>query len=67
MPATVACRRDINNRAALENLRLLRREWAHNVKALVDVIDELTDAKLFIIVSGKYYIHVYIFIFGIEY
>ena len=53
VPATVACRRDINNRAALEHLRLLRREWSDNVKALVDVIDDLTDANIFISVSGK--------------
>ena len=53
VPATVACRRDINNRAALEHLRLLRREWSDNVKALVDVIDDLTDANIFISVSGR--------------
>ena len=52
VPATVACRRDIKNRAALEHLRLLRKEWSDNVKALVDVIDQLTDAKIFITVSG---------------
>ncbi len=44
----------MKDRAALDHLRLLRKEWSDNVKALLEVIDQLTDAQLFIHVSGQF-------------
>ncbi len=53
VPATVICRHDVSDRAALEHLRLLRREWSLNVNNLTTAIDELTDPQRFIDVSGN--------------
>ena len=53
VPACIACYKNRSNKVAVEHLRLLKKEWVNNVQAMMETIDELTDAKLFIQMSGK--------------
>ena len=52
VPAILACQQHPHDKAGLDHLRLLKREWANSVDGMVNMLDEITDAKAFIKVSG---------------
>lgn len=53
VPAALVCHKESHNKAALSHLRLLKAEWSSNVRAMVTALDDITDPKMFIHVSGK--------------
>ena len=54
VPAAMASALDPSNSAAMEHLRLLKAEWTSNVELLVRTIDNVTDARTFVWLSGEY-------------
>ena len=52
-PAILACARDRQDRGSLEQLKLLRTEWCHEVETLVSTLDEITDTPAFLLVTGN--------------
>ena len=52
VPAIFACK-GLDNRAAMEHMRLLKTEWQENMQLLVTAIDRIMDQGLFLRVTSK--------------
>ena len=53
VPAVVACK-DLDNRAAMEHLRLLKNEWQENMQLLLVAIDRIIDQRSFLVITGQW-------------
>lgn len=53
MPAVVAMAKKSQDKMAVRHVKLLMKEWTFELTSLMQVLDEMTDPRIFMQVSGK--------------
>ncbi|XP_064615581.1 catenin alpha-2-like [Liolophura sinensis] len=53
VPAAVACLKSGGDRQAIQHMRLLKEEWRHEFEELLQVLDDMTDPRIFMDVSEE--------------
>ena len=51
VPSVFACK-SLDNRAAMEHMRLLKNEWQENMQLLMTAIDRIIDRAFFLRITG---------------
>ena len=55
VPVTTTLARSPQDKVTVRRLKLLMKEWTFEMNTLLQVLDEMTDPKMFILVSGMLY------------
>ena len=53
VPAVAAMAKKTQDKMAVRHVKLLMKEWTFELTSLMQVLDEMTDPRIFMQVSGK--------------
>ena len=55
VPACINISRHPRDKMCVKHLKMLMKEWNFELTSLLEVLDEMTDPKMFMLVSGTYH------------